>query len=328
MYRAQVACSCSGNLDVPQVPRSIAMGHGRRYVRTWGSEWRTRALEHRCNTCGALQWPSYEEVARGFTLPSLADYCPCTSRGRLDTQTARDGGGGADAWHDSPDGNTCWEECFQDSDGSSDAQPVWNWELQCFIGEDLSNQKPGIKRFAEMEVVAKTVVAAGTAVDRGRCLFRTMSDICQDGRAKMAGMEVLGTLPAGTTAGADKDEIDLLFDSHTCGTRRGALVEFTDIKPGLHLPPERCGTELYACWQGGDPIKIDSPLCAFGLCLTNECRCALEVVMAGHDSMGQGYGPVQAACCELHSRRSHRVIDRGKILLKPSSEDRMLLRAS
>ena len=85
-----------------------------------------------------------------------------------------------------------------------------------------------------------------------------MSDICQDGRAKMAGMAVLGTLPAGTTAGGDKDEIDLLFDSHLCGTRIGALVD---------LPPELCGTELYACWQGGDPVKIDSALCAFGLCL-------------------------------------------------------------
>ena len=133
--RAQVARSCSGNLDVPQVPRSIAMGHGRRYIRTWGSEWRTHAVEHRCNTCGALQWPSYENVARGFTLPSLADCCPCKSRGRLDTQPVRGGDDGTDAWHDNPDGNTCWEECFQDSDGISDAQPVWNWEhLQCFVG--------------------------------------------------------------------------------------------------------------------------------------------------------------------------------------------------
>ena len=52
-------------------------------------------MEHRCNTCDALQGPSYEEVARGFTLPSLADYCPCKSRGRLDTQTVRDGDAGA-----------------------------------------------------------------------------------------------------------------------------------------------------------------------------------------------------------------------------------------
>ena len=106
------------------------------------------------------------------------------------------------------------------------------------------------------------------------------SDICQDGRAQMAGMEVLGTLPAGTTAGADKGEIDLLFDPHLCGTRIGALVDYTDIKPGLHLPPELCGTALYACWQGGDPIKVDSPLCAFELCLTKEYRCTPEVVMA------------------------------------------------
>ncbi|OLP81692.1 Tubulin alpha-1 chain [Symbiodinium microadriaticum] len=135
------------------------MGHGRRYAQIRKSEWHAHAVENRCNTCGALQWPSYEEVARGYALPSPGDYCPCNIRG--ERLPVCDGQGGADARHDSLDGNTCWEDCLQVSTGICGAQLVWNWEpqLRCF-GGDLGNQKAGTKRFAAAEVVAKSLATA------------------------------------------------------------------------------------------------------------------------------------------------------------------------
>ena len=108
-----------------------------------------------CSCCGdSLQHVRRFAVAlvrQGSSWLCLA--LPC------DTLPVCGGEGGADVWHDSLDGNTCWDECLQVSTGICDAQPVWNWEpLQRCVGGNLSNQKADSTQFAVVEVVAKSLL--------------------------------------------------------------------------------------------------------------------------------------------------------------------------
>ena len=113
-------------------------------------------------------WRIAVAVARGGSswLCLSGDSCPCNIPG--ETLPACDGEGGADAWHDSLDGTTCWDECLQMSTGICDAQPAWNWELlQRCVGGDLRHQKVAV-----VEVVAKSHDAAQADARKGSVLVQ------------------------------------------------------------------------------------------------------------------------------------------------------------
>ena len=57
--------------------------------------------------------------------------------------------------------------------------PSLREHLQLRTGSDLSNHKADIRHFAEMEVEAIRLAATPAAVDRGRCPYRTLTDLCE-----------------------------------------------------------------------------------------------------------------------------------------------------